>query len=298
MNKISVLDDELESVSNALHAVMRDLLPQCENGGKECRLFEAMHYAALSPGKRLRPFLTVMCAGLFGVSQTAAFRTAAAIEFLHAYSLVHDDLPAMDDDDIRRGQPSCHIQFDEATAILTGDALLTHAFDVLAQEETHPDAKVRCDIISLLARAAGPYGMVGGQMMDMVSQKGELSLNEIIHLQHMKTGALFAMSCEIGAALGKATKQHRISLRAYGHALGLAFQITDDLLDIEGTSEQIGKSVGKDTGKATYISLMGAEKSRDQACMLIKQAVSHLDAFDERADILRELAEYLVTRKR
>lgn len=295
---VAHLEKELVKISDELHDIMRELLPECESGGKECRLFEAMQYSALSPGKRLRPFLTIICAGLFGVSKTAAYRTAAAIEFVHAYSLIHDDLPAMDDDDIRRGQPSCHIQFDEATAILAGDALLTYAFEVLSEEETHPDAKVRCRVIHLLAQAAGPHGMVGGQMMDMNSMKGELSLNEIIHLQHMKTGALFAMSCEIGAALGKAPHQHCVSLRAYGHALGLAFQITDDLLDIEGTSEQIGKSVGKDAGKATYISLMGTEKSRDQACMLINQAVSHLDAFDERADLLRELARYLVDRKR
>ncbi len=269
-----------------------------ENDG-EAKVMEAMRYSALSGGKRLRPFLTVECAGLFGVSPEAAMHTAAAIECVHTYSLVHDDLPAMDDDDMRRGKPSCHKQFGEAAAILAGDGLLTFAFEVLASNTVHPDAQVRCQLITAVAKAAGVHGMVGGQMMDLDAENQELDADEIIRLQRLKTGEMFAVSCEAGAILGKAPDQMRRKLCRYAHDMGLAFQITDDLLDVEGTREETGKEVGKDhaAGKATLVSVLGVERAREQAELLAEQAKNHLSVFDKKADRLRALAEFVVTRR-
>ena len=260
---------------------------------------EAMRYSALSGGKRLRPFLTVCASNLFGVSKDSAFQAASAIEFIHTYSLIHDDLPAMDDDDLRRGKPTCHMQFGEAAAILAGDGLLTYAFQVLANPRTHVDPAVRCELIYELAQASGGWGMVGGQMMDLEAENKTLSLDEIIRLQRLKTGELFAVSCEAGAILGKAPSIMRKLLRAYAHDMGLAFQITDDLLDVEGTRDQTGKGVRKDkiAGKATLVSIMGVERAREHAKALTEQAISHLDVFDKRADNLRELADFVVSRQ-
>ena len=262
-------------------------------------VLEAMRYSALSGGKRLRPFLTVCSAGLFGVSQESALEAASAIEFIHTYSLIHDDLPAIDNDDLRRGKPTCHKAFDEATAILAGDGLQAYAFQILSSPKTHPDPNVRCELVSALATAAGCWGMVGGQMMDLEAEHQALSIDEIIRLQRMKTGELFAVSCEAGAILGKAPGMMRKLLRAYAHDMGLAFQITDDLLDVEGTRSALGKGVRKDkiVGKATLVSVMGVERAREHAQILTKQAISHLSVFDKKADNLRALAQFVVTRK-
>ncbi len=268
--------------------------------GGEDTLIKAMRYSALSGGKRLRPFLTVACAKLFGVSREASLCTAAAIEFIHTYSLIHDDLPAMDDDAMRRGKPSSHIVFGEAGAILAGDALLTFAFQVLADERVHPDPAVRCELIRTLAVASGYRGMAGGQMMDLEAENKKLSIDEIIRLQRLKTGELFAMSCEAGAILGKAARSLRNALRGYAHDLGLAFQITDDLLDAEGTRSQVGKEVKKDrqAGKATLISVLGIERAREQARILANQAIGHLEVFDnKKSEELRSLAEFVIARK-
>lgn len=270
-----------------------------ESEAGEGRVIEAMRYSALSGGKRLRPFLTVECAGLFGVSSEAAMNTAAAIECVHTYSLIHDDLPAMDNDDFRRGKPSCHKQFGEAAAILAGDGLLTFAFELLANRIVHPDAQVRCDLIRTIAKAAGVRGMVGGQMMDLDAENQQLDADEIIRLQRLKTGEMFAVSCEAGAILGKAPENLRNALRRYAHDMGLAFQITDDLLDVQGTREQTGKSVGKDAsaGKATLVSVLGVERAREQAQILSQQAQHYLRHFDKKAERLRLLAEYVVSRR-
>lgn len=274
-------------------------LPGHQQVRGEEKVLDAMRYSTLSGGKRLRPFLAVCSAGLFGVSQESAIEAAAAIEFIHTYSLIHDDLPAMDNDDLRRGKPSCHKQFGEAAAILAGDGLLTYAFQVLSNPNLHPDPAVRCELISALAQASGCWGMVGGQMMDLEAEHKTLSVDEIIRLQRLKTGELFAVSCEAGAILGKAPGMMRNLLRAYAHDMGLAFQITDDLLDVEGTRTETGKGVRKDKikGKATLVSGMGVERARDHAQLLTKQAISHLDVFDKKADNLRALAKFVVSRK-
>jgi farnesyl diphosphate synthase len=265
----------------------------------ERRLFDAMRYAALGGGKRLRPFLVLQGAELFSVSRKSALRVAAAIELVHCYSLVHDDLPAMDDDDLRRGKLTVHKAFDEATAILAGDALLTLAFEVLAHPDTHSNSDVRCRLIAALARAAGSHGMVAGQMIDLSVGDREVDIGEITRLQRLKTGALIGFACEAGAVLGQAAEVQHEALRGYAHDLGLAFQIADDLLDVEGTVEEVGKAVGKDAeqGKATFVSILGPERARDQANMLVEQAAAHLAIFDKKADFLRKVARYIVERR-
>lgn len=267
--------------------------------GREARLMEAMRYSCLGGGKRIRPFMVTASARLFSVAESCAVRVAAAVEMVHSYSLVHDDLPAMDDDDLRRGQPTCHIRFDEATAILAGDALLTRAFEVLADIPTHPDPQVRSQLILALARASGADGMVGGQMLDLLAENAALDMPEITRLQRMKTGALIAFSCEAGAILGKAAEPARHALKAFAHDLGLAFQIADDLLDVEGSAEEVGKKTGKDAalGKATFVSLLGVERAKAQAQILAEQASRHLEMFDEKADYLRELARFVISRR-
>jgi farnesyl diphosphate synthase len=268
--------------------------------GPEARVIEAMRYSALAPGKRLRPFLVLASAQLFSVSRRSALQAAAAVELVHAYSLVHDDLPAMDNSDLRRGRPTCHKQFDEATAILAGDGLLTYAFEVLAQPDTHGDPAVRCELVTALAQAAGAAGMVGGQMIDLLAENDPtLDIGAITRLQRLKTGALIAFSCEAGAILGKAGREQRHALRGYAHDLGLAFQIADDLLDIEGSAAETGKPVGSDAaaGKATFVTILGLERARGQAAALIRQAVSHLDLFEKKADLLRQAADFVINRR-
>jgi farnesyl diphosphate synthase len=265
----------------------------------EARVLEAMRYSALGPGKRLRPFLVLASARLFGVARSCALQVAAAVEMVHAYSLVHDDLPAMDDSDLRRGRPTCHKEFDEATAVLAGDGLLTMAFEVLAQPEAHPDPAVRCELVAALAAAAGAGGMVGGQMIDLIAERRRLDIGAITRLQRMKTGALIAFACEAGAILARAPAEPRTALRGYAHDLGLAFQIADDLLDVEGSSAETGKPVGADAaaGKATFVSILGVERARAQAELLVRQAAAHLDLFGRRAELLREAARYVISRR-
>jgi farnesyl diphosphate synthase len=267
--------------------------------GLEARVNQAMRYSALAPGKRLRPFLVLAGAQLFGVARHCALQAAAAVEMVHAYSLVHDDLPAMDDSDLRRGRPTCHKMFDEATAVLAGDGLLTAAFGVLAHPDTHADPAVRCELIAALAAAAGTAGMVGGQMIDLIAEKQPLDIGGITRLQRMKTGALIAFSCEAGALLAKAANDARLALRGYAHDLGLAFQIADDLLDVEGSAAETGKPVGADAvaGKATFVSILGIDRARAQAALLVRQAATHLDLFEGRAELLREAARFVITRR-
>jgi farnesyl diphosphate synthase len=268
--------------------------------GLESRVFEAMRYAVLAPGKRLRPFLVLASAKLFSVARRSALQVAAAIELVHAYSLVHDDLPAMDNSDLRRGRPTCHKAFDEATAILAGDGLLTLAFEVLSHPDTHGDAAVRSELVAALAAAAGGHGMVGGQMIDLIAEhRPDLDIGAITRLQRLKTGALIAFACEAGAILGKAATEARLSLRGYAHDLGLAFQIADDLLDVEGSAGETGKPVGQDAaaGKATFVSILGIERARSQAQLLVAQASAHLDVFGEKAELLRQAARFVVERR-
>lgn len=291
------LEERLNDTSLAINRFISDLLPEAHGG--EDRLIEAIRYSVLQGGKRLRPFLVVETARLFGVSLESSLQSACAIEFVHCYSLIHDDLPAMDDDDLRRGKPSCHKQFDEATAILAGDGLLTYAFEVLADKDTHHNPEVRCELVTALAKAAGCNGMAGGQMMDLIAENQDFDQDEIIRLQRLKTGALFSVSCEMGAILGRTSQNIRHNLIRYANALGLAFQMTDDILDAEGNRSETGKTVQKDeiAGKATLVGLLGKERAKEQANMLVTQAIRHLDSFDRRADILRLLAKYVVKRR-
>ena len=291
------LADALKRNALAVNAELDRLLPVPQ--GPESRVHEAMRYSSLDGGKRLRPFLVMQSAALFNVAESAAIRVACAIEMVHCYSLIHDDLPCMDDDDLRRGRPTCHRQFDEQTALLAGDALLTRAFEVLAGTPTHSDSAVRCELVADLAHASGADGMVGGQMVDLRAAEFAMDVPAITRLQQMKTGRLIGFSCEAGAVLGKAGGHQRQALRNYAHDLGLAFQIADDLLDVEGDAAEVGKKVGKDAdaGKATFVSLLGVERARSQADMLAEQATRHLDVFDEKADLLRATARYVVDRR-
>jgi farnesyl diphosphate synthase len=258
-----------------------------------------MRYATLGGGKRIRAFLVMECAALFAVSQTCAARVAASVEMLHAYSLVHDDLPAMDNDDLRRGKPTTHKAFDEATAILVGDALQTRAFEVLAEPDTHSDPNARCELVAGLGAAAGARGMAGGQMIDMLAEGQTLDGPAVARLQALKTGRLIQFSAEAGAILGRAPLPQRHLVAAYGRDLGAAFQIADDLLDAEGSTEETGKTAGKDAaaGKATMVAVLGVERARAQAELLARQAAGHLDGFGDRGALLRSLAAYTVTRR-
>lgn len=270
------------------------------------RLLAAMRHGVLNGGKRLRPFLLVESAALFGVSGVGPLRAAAALECVHCYSLVHDDLPAMDDDDLRRGQPTVHRAFDEATAILAGDALLTLAFDVLADPRTHDDPAVRAELVLALARASGLGGMAGGQMLDLGAEgrfedgrPQALSQPEILRLQAMKTGALIAVSADMGAILGRAEPGPRAALGVYARALGAAFQVADDLLDAEGEAAAVGKATGKDAaaGKATLIGLLGLQGARDRLAALTAEALLALEGFGPEAETLRDAARFVAERK-
>ena len=291
------LSPALARAARVVETAIDSLLPPVE--GAEARLLEAMRYATLGGGKRLRGFLAMESAALFTVSETCAARVGAAIEMVHAYSLVHDDLPAMDDDDLRRGKPSCHRAYDEATAILVGDALQTRAFEVMADPDTHSDPQARCELVASLAAAVGARGMVGGQMIDMLTEGKDLDAAQVTRLQALKTGRLIQFSAESGAILGRAAPMQRHHLAAYGRDLGAAFQIADDLLDVEGTEAEIGKTAGKDAeaGKATMVAVLGVERARQQAEMLARQAAGHLESFGERADLLRALADFVVSRR-
>jgi len=262
-------------------------------------LFKAMRYASLNGGKRLRPFLTMESARLFDAPDKYSLRVGAAVELIHCYSLIHDDLPAMDDDDLRRGKPSCHVEFDEATAILAGDALQAAAFETLADPQTHPDAEVRTTLIKALSIASGGKGMVGGQMIDLVAEHSNADMITITLIQRLKTGALISFSCEAGAIIGRASKEERQALLDYAHDLGLAFQIADDLLDVLGSSEDTGKPTQKDeaAGKATFVSLLGVSEAQERAELLIENAIERLDMFGDKAANLRSIANFVVKRR-
>ena len=266
--------------------------------GPESRLIEAMRYTMLSDGKGFRPYLSYAAAQLFNVDEVSAIRVAAAVEAVHCYSLIHDDLPAMDDDDMRRGKASLHVAFDEATAILAGDALLTLAFEILADEATHQEMSKRLELVTALAHAAGMQGMVGGQMIDLQSPQLDLDAGGLTRLQKMKTGALIGFALEAGAILGDADEAQRHALTGYAYDVGLAFQIADDVLDVDAKSADLGKTVGKDAadGKVTFASLLGTERARDQAGLLVEQAINHLALFGDDANGLRQAAEFVIKR--
>jgi farnesyl diphosphate synthase len=293
----SALTRAMTAGSKAVEAALERLLPRPQ--GLHGRIFEAMRYAVFAGGKRLRPFLVLESAHLFGVNRENALRTAAAIEVLHTYSLVHDDLPAMDNDDLRRGRPTTHKAFDEATAILAGDALLTVAFEILARPDTHANPAVRCALVARLAEAAGAQGMIGGQMVDMLAGGRTFGEDEVILLQQLKTGQLFEFACEAGAILSEAGAPHQQAMRTYARDMGLVFQITDDLLDVTSTAEKTGKAVGKDSdqGKATLVSIRGIAGARTEAEAIAKRAVAGLSAYDEKAESLRALPLFLLDRQ-
>ena len=294
---VVTLQDALAQAAGEVEQALDDLLQVPD--GAEARLFEAMRYATLGGGKRMRAFIVMETATLFSVDRRCSARVAAAVEMLHAYSLVHDDLPAMDDDDLRRGKPSTHKAFDEATAILAGDALQTRAFEVLADPDTHSVADARCELVRAFAQAAGGHGMVGGQMIDIVSEGQTLSAEQVGRLQALKTGRLIQFSAEAGAILGRANPMQRHLLAGYGRDVGAAFQIADDLLDVEGTAADVGKATGKDAaaGKATLVAVLGIARARAQADALAEQAAHHLDGFGDKAAHLRALAALVVARK-
>ena len=264
------------------------------------RLYEAMRHAAIGGGKRMRPLLVAAASDLFNVDRRAAIRVGTAVEAIHVYSLIHDDMPCMDDDDMRRGKPTVHRAYDEATAVLAGDSLHALAFELLADEGTHPDPFVRIELVAELAKSSGPAGMAGGQMMDLIAETQQFDLPTVTRLQQLKTGALIAFCLEAGAIMGRVAPEGRLPLRGYARDIGLAFQIADDLLDVEGDAETAGKAVGKDAaaGKATFVSLLGVDRARQQAGMLVEQAISHLAGFGAEADLLRAIARFVVDRDR
>ncbi len=295
-----LLGEGLKRVQSEIDSVFDAFLPVPSD--TRARLVEAMRYAAIGGGKRVRPLLLVSTAEMFGVNRTAALRAGAAVEAIHVYSLIHDDLPCMDDDDLRHGKPTLHKVFDEATAVLAGDSLHALAFEILAESETSSDPFVRSELIATLGTASGMNGMAGGQMMDMVADEEgvEYDLHTITRLQQLKTGALLAASVEMGAILGKVPPEGRAHLRAYSRDIGLAFQIADDLLDVTGDEELAGKALRKDDeqGKQTFVTLMGVEKAREQARALVDQAIAHLASHGSEADTLRALARFIVERDR
>ena len=293
----ALLKQDMSTRANVIESTIDALLPPTKGG--DARLIDAMRYATLGGGKRLRGYLAVTTASLFGVPDSQSARVAASVEMLHAYSLVHDDLPAMDDDDMRRGQPSTHRKFDEATAILAGDALQTRAFEILADAQTHASADVRIDLIQSFAQASGAAGMVGGQMIDMEGEGRALPLDEVRHLHALKTGCLIRYSAEAGAILGQASADLRKRLRTYGANIGAAFQIADDVLDATATAEELGKTAGKDeaSGKSTFVALLGIDGARDEAARVTEAAIAELAPFGAQADRLRDLAYYVIERR-
>jgi farnesyl diphosphate synthase len=289
---------ELEHIADLIEASLDRLIRPEPLASGQAKLVEAMRYAALGGGKRLRPFLLVESARLFGLEEEAALPAAAALECVHCYSLVHDDLPCMDDDKVRRGRPTVHIAFGEATAILAGDALLSLAFDILSRPSTHQDAKLRVELIGMLAKAAGADGMAGGQAIDLAGGNG-MGPMEVARMQAMKTGALFAFACDAGAVLGRADPTAREALSAYATAFGQAFQLADDLLDQEGDAASMGKAVAKDAsrGKATLVALLGIDAARVRLQALVADAEAALAPFGEKAANLKEAARFVASRR-
>lgn len=297
------LDEAAEAAESALDALLSPT-PLAGEIARPARLLAAMRYASLGGGKRLRPFLVIETARLFGATGEGPLRAACALEMIHCYSLVHDDLPAMDDDDLRRGRPTCHKAFDEATAILAGDGLLTYAFDVVADPATHADPALRANLVLALARAAGLGGMVGGQALDLEAETAAtpLSQSETLRMQAMKTGALLRFAVDAGAILGGADAAAKAAIARYGDALGAAFQIADDILDAEGDTAALGKRAGKDAarGKATLVSLLGIDKARARCDALVDEATAALRETgrgSEATAILAEAARFVAARR-
>ncbi len=291
------LKEALEETAMLVDKTVMRMLPETDL--PEAQLYDAMRYGTLGGGKRLRPFMVMQSAKLFGVDPARARRVAAVVEMVHSYSLIHDDLPAMDNADMRRGKLAVHRAYDEATAVLAGDGLLTLAFEVLSEPETHEDPNVRCALIAALASASGIQGMVGGQMLDLIGENESFDLGTISRLQRMKTGKLMAFACEAGAILGKASDSYKRALCSYAYDLGLAFQVTDDILDVEADPSMTGKPANQDekAGKATFVSTMGKEQARQRAEMLVEQAIRHLHVFQGRAIMLEELAHFVLRRR-
>ena len=300
-NDSQPLEACLKERARQIEDMLETLLDPSPRGAEQRRpekLLAAMQHGVFNGGKRIRPFLLIETANMLGNDQPGVMRAAAALECVHCYSLIHDDLPAMDDDDLRRGKPTVHVAFDEATAILAGDSLLTLAFDILADESTHPDASIRAELVLGLAQNAGIGGMAGGQSLDIESEGRDRTDNEIRQMQAMKTGALLRYACEAGAILAKASKEHRDCVTRFGTIIGLAFQLADDLLDVTATSAQLGKTAGKDlqSEKATLVSLYGVKATREKLDALIKEAEDILAPFGGKADILIETARFIATR--
>jgi len=295
---MSDLELNLKNAQKEVDKTIKSLLPSGK--GLEKKLFEAINYSILSSGKRIRPYLVIQSSKLFDVDQKNALRVASSIEMIHAYSLIHDDLPSMDNDFLRRGLPTTHRKYNEATAILAGDSLLTLSFEILSNNLTHNDSKIRCELIYELARAAGANGMVAGQMMDLEAENKKLSIGVITRIQRLKTGALIAFSCNAGAILGRAEKKYKFALQGYAHDIGLAYQIRDDLLDVTSTTKKLGKKVNKDKkiGKKNFVSILGKERAKKQLEILGNQSIKHLEVFDNRADMLREIAIFIVERNK
>ena len=292
----AILSDALERIAAEVDEAFDAFLPLPPD--PRAPLYEAMRYAAIGGGKRLRPLLVVASASLFHVDRSRAVRVGVAAEAIHVYSLIHDDLPCMDDDDLRRGKPTLHKAWDECTAILAGDSLHALAFEILADDATHEDPFVRAELVVELARAAGPAGMAGGQMMDIAAPGATLDLPAVTRLQQLKTGALFGFCLEAGGIMGRVPPEGRTKLRGYARDLGLAFQIADDLLDEEGEEEKTGKKVGKDRerGKETFVTLLGHDRARQQAGILVEQAIGYLASFGAEADLLRAVARFAIER--
>jgi farnesyl diphosphate synthase len=290
------LDTEAKRVSGEVDSFFAELLKSAGDGRD--RLFEAMRHAAIGGGKRLRPLLTIAASQLFAIDRKRALRVGCAIEAIHVYSLIHDDLPCMDNADLRRGKLTVHKAFGEAEAVLAGDSLHALAFDILAHPATHEDPWVRSDLVLELARAAGPNGMAGGQMMDLIAEGRPLDLPAITRLQQLKTGALIEYAVEVACIMTRLPVEARTPYRGYARNIGLAFQIADDLIDHSGDPRAAGKRIGKDAqaGKATFVSLLGEERARQQASFLVNQAIEHLSSHDSEADLLRSIARFAVER--
>jgi farnesyl diphosphate synthase len=294
------LSDELNAESARVRADVDAFFAQllAPTGDSRDRLYEAMRHAAIGGGKRLRPLLTVAASRLFAIDRVRALRVGCAVEAIHVYSLIHDDLPCMDDADLRRGKPTVHKAFDEAVAVLAGDSLHALAFEILADAATHEDPWVRSDLVLELARAAGPSGMAGGQMMDLAAEGQQLDLPAITRLQQLKTGALIEYAVEAACIMTKMPPEARRPYRGYARNIGLAFQIADDLIDHSGDAAAAGKPTGRDAnaGKATFVLLLGEERARQQAGLLVSQAIEHLSGHGSEADLLRAIARFAIER--